>query len=123
MQGPGIKPGTTFDYLGTNVDVAATWIGLAGLPKPATFDGRSIAPLLINASDPTVPEATRSHLEDVAPGGLQGQATYRASWRDTAFVEYYFNSPNAKCGGYITEDTSNNFIGIRHVSGAFGDLS
>ena len=45
-----------------------------------------------------------------------GQSAFAAKWRKSAFVEYYFNSPNAKCDGYITEDTSNNFIGIRSAA-------
>jgi hypothetical protein len=52
------------------------------------------------------------------------QAAYRSSWRDSVFIEYYYNSANCKCDGYCTEDTSNNFIGIRHVAGSpLGDTS
>tara|TARA_B110000902_G_C14131020_1_gene522009 strand:+ start:245 stop:640 length:396 start_codon:yes stop_codon:yes gene_type:complete len=38
---------------------------------------------------------------------------------------YYFNSPNAKCSGYPTEGTTNNFIGIRttDLRGGMGDFS
>ena len=37
MRGPGITPGSIFPYLGTQVDIAPTWLGLAGLPKPSTM--------------------------------------------------------------------------------------
>ena len=32
--GPGIKPGTKLDFLGTQVDLAPTILGLAGIPAP-----------------------------------------------------------------------------------------
>ncbi len=41
VRGPGVAPGSTFAYLGTNVDQAPAWLGLAGLPTPARMDGRS----------------------------------------------------------------------------------
>merc|ERR1712190_382712 len=115
VRGPGIKAGSTFPYLGTNVDVAPTWLGLAGLAKPAGMDGRSFAPLLIDESDPAVPEQTRRHVRSLAPNGKE---SFAADWRDSVFIEYYFNDNNAKCGGYKTEDIHNNFIGLRHLAGS-----
>ena len=45
-------------------------------------------------------------------------------------IRYYFNSPNSKCTGYPTEDSTNNYIGIRHFGPSdpvkpspFGDTS
>ena len=56
--------------------------------------------------------------------GSRQVAAYAAGWRDSIFIEYYFNSPNAKCTGYPTEDAHNNFIGIRHLAGnEYGDTS
>jgi N-acetylglucosamine-6-sulfatase len=84
LRGPGVAAGTTFAYLGTNVDQAPTWLGLAGLPTPATMDGRSYAPLLISADDYSVPAQTRKHIKAAAP---QGQAAFQAAWRDSVFIE------------------------------------
>jgi N-acetylglucosamine-6-sulfatase len=121
FKGPGIAPGSTFDFLGTQVDLAVTWLGMAGLDRPASMDGRSVVPLLVDASKAGVPAATKKHIARVAPGG---EDAYKSAWRDSVFIEYYFNSGNAKCGGYITEDTSNNFIGLRHMAGnPLGDTS
>ena len=124
VRGPGIAPNTTFDFFGTNVDLAPTWLGLAGIAKPAGMDGRSIAPLLVDPEDPSVPGATAAHVRQMlAPAGGD-RASFAAGWRDSVFVEYYFNSPNVKCADYPTEDPSNNFIGIRHhEESQFGDTS
>lgn len=124
VRGPGIKPGSTFAYPGTQVDVAPTWLGLAGISSSGMMDGRSIVPLLMDAEDTAVPAATRRHLYDLQ-GPIGRRESYAASWRDAVFVEYYFNDPNVKCHGkYPTEDTHNNFIGIRYMAGSeFGDVS
>jgi arylsulfatase A-like enzyme len=45
-RGPGIKPGTTPDAFVANIDVAPTFLDLAGLEIPAFMQGRSLAPLL-----------------------------------------------------------------------------
>jgi len=120
-RGPGIKPGSTFAFPGTNVDIASTWLGMAGLDRPSSMDGRSIMPLLVDKDDKSVPAQTRHHVAKLAPDGA---AAFAASWRDHVFIEYYFNANNAKCGGYNTEDLHNNFIGLRHMSGSeFGDTS
>merc|ERR1712100_30153 len=121
MRGPGIKAGTAFPQLGTQVDMAPTWLGLAGIEKPSNMDGHSILPLLIDANDDSVPEQTRKHIKQIAP---KGKDAYNKRWRDSVFIEYYFNSNNAKCDGYNTEDLHNNFIGLRHMAGnEFGDTS
>jgi arylsulfatase A-like enzyme len=45
VRGPGVPVGTT-DALGVNVDLAATFVELAGLPVPDRVDGRSLVPFL-----------------------------------------------------------------------------
>lgn len=46
-RGPGIKAGTTFNQPATQVDMAPTFLGLAGLAKPADLDGKSLLPLMM----------------------------------------------------------------------------
>jgi hypothetical protein len=46
VRGPGIVGGTRAPNVGGNVDLAPTFLDLAGVPIPAEVDGRSIAPLL-----------------------------------------------------------------------------
>lgn len=45
-RGPGIKAGTTPAQFVTNIDLAPTFLDLAGLPVPDSMQGRSLAPLL-----------------------------------------------------------------------------
>lgn len=121
VRGPGIEKGSVFKHPGTQVDVTATWMGIAGIDRPEAMDGRSIMPLLVEASDAAVPAPTRAHVAKSAPGGREA---YAAGWRDHVFFEYYFNDNNSKCGDYNTEDLHNNFIGLRHMPWSeFGDVS
>merc|ERR1712187_536217 len=65
IKGPGIKAGTPFDLPASNVDVGPTILGLAGIDayslSPA-MDGRSIAPMIVDANDPAVMPSTVRHL-------------------------------------------------------------
>ncbi len=45
-RGPGIKAGLTPAQFVANIDLAPTFLDLAGLPVPASMQGRSLAPLL-----------------------------------------------------------------------------
>jgi arylsulfatase A-like enzyme len=45
-RGPGVKAGSTPAQLVANVDLAPTFLDLAGLPVPASMQGRSLVPLL-----------------------------------------------------------------------------
>merc|ERR1712130_556740 len=76
---------------GTQVDIAPTLLGLAGVEAAATMDGHSIVPFLIS-DDGDALDSTRSHLRRV--GSLDA---YEKSWRKEVFVEYYYCSYNVKC--------------------------
>jgi arylsulfatase A-like enzyme len=45
-RGPGIKANITPDAFVANIDLAPTFLDLAGLPVPSSMQGRSLAPLL-----------------------------------------------------------------------------
>lgn len=45
-RGPGILPGSTPDAMVTNIDLAPTFLGLAGIEPPTSMQGRSLAPVL-----------------------------------------------------------------------------
>jgi arylsulfatase A-like enzyme len=45
-KGPGIKPASTPSQFVANIDLAPTFLDLAGLPIPESMQGRSLAPLL-----------------------------------------------------------------------------
>lgn len=46
MRGPGIEPATVVDEIILNVDLAPTFLAIAGVPTPTHMDGRSFLPLL-----------------------------------------------------------------------------
>lgn len=46
VRGPGIQPGSTPEAFVANIDLAPTFLDLAGLPIPSFMQGRSLAPLL-----------------------------------------------------------------------------
>ena len=142
-RGPGIPSGSTWSQPATQVDMAPTFLALAGVEVSADrFDGKSLVPLL----KPNEPNAQM----------------YAEAWRDHVFLEYYYVEPNNKCvencsvvppnhqyphrdadcgdltpennavcwGGnlcnqacYPTESPANNFIALRFMAGsAHGDL-
>lgn len=150
-RGPGIKPGSTFKQPATMVDMTATFLGLAGVSQPPEMDGRSLAPFLVDAVDPGIPESVAAHLV-----ALGDSANYTSAWRDCVFLEYYFVEPNVKCVAkcdtkaqhyphsdsacgdldenthcwspvcvqdcHATESLQNNFIALRHMpTSSFGN--
>jgi arylsulfatase A-like enzyme len=46
VRGPGIEPGITPASSVVNIDLAPTFLDIAGLPVPASMQGRSLVPLL-----------------------------------------------------------------------------
>ena len=90
VRGPGIEGGDN-PVLGTNVDYASTWLAMAGIPNPATYDGRSILTQLVPSGGAGAAEAERG-----MPGPTLAQlrkdraevAGGRA-WRTEQFHEYY----------------------------------
>jgi len=142
-RGPGIQPASTFSAPGTQVDIAPTFLGLAGIPATGAMDGRSIVPFLVTAPQDSAP-STQTHLE--ALGDVEA---YRSKWRKQVFIEYYYCQTNAKCmksctkpgdypagdtecgdlkdnkqcwsplcftNCYDTETPANNFIALRNLS-------
>eukprot|EP01062_Namystynia_karyoxenos_P013945 TRINITY_DN15006_c0_g1_i1.p1 TRINITY_DN15006_c0_g1~~TRINITY_DN15006_c0_g1_i1.p1 ORF type:complete len:577 (+),score=144.50 TRINITY_DN15006_c0_g1_i1:70-1731(+) len=137
VRGPGVAHGSSWGQLATNVDLAPTFLGLAGLDKPSSMDGKSLLPLLLSAEDTELPPATAEHLSALGP-----RETYRDTWRDAVYIEYYDVGSNVKCMPYSPldpvkghgchasdpgctctemDDPSNNFIALRHMAGEFGN--
>lgn len=107
-RGPGIKPGSSFKQPGTQVDIAPTLLGLAGIAAPVDMDGRSIVPFIVDSSQmdgvPTVLKSTGEHLL------MLGDArAYTDNWRDEVFIEYYYNAYNTKCATGNTSNSPHNY--------------
>ena len=118
VRGPGISPGSQVSFPATHVDFGATFLAMAGLTKPATMDGKSFLPMIVNASTPQLPASVVQGLgdksaEDVADG-----------WRDMVFVEHYRVGAGSYCGtGHHIDGMDNNFIAIRTMPGSkFGNF-
>ncbi|KAL3927810.1 MAG: hypothetical protein SGPRY_002661, partial [Prymnesium sp.] len=91
FRGPGIPAGSVLRHAATLVDLAPTWLGLAGVEQPAEMDGRSLVPLLVNASDRNVPLVVRTHLR------MEGGQSSQLLWREGVLIEHLFVSENIKC--------------------------
>lgn len=95
VAGPGIPKGETFSQLATQVDLAPTFLDLAGIMfKRDLFDGRSLVPLIISDLQGIVSEACCSSSTWLQPGR---RLEIDRSWRRSVFFEYYFNTANTKC--------------------------
>ena len=131
-RGPGIGKGISWPEPATQVDLAPTFLDIAGLRKSQNMDGHSLMPLLTKHG-----KERKRHAD---------------GWRDSVFIEYYFNDANTKCVGscpspggnypkadssctnldknsvcwagecktdcYPTESPANNFIAVRNMKGS-----
>jgi N-acetylglucosamine-6-sulfatase len=71
-RGPGIAPGTRITALGSNIDIAPTFIDIAGLPPHPEHDGKSLLPMLTAGSSAKALAAERA-----------------AGWRTSLMIEYF----------------------------------
>jgi arylsulfatase A-like enzyme len=90
VRGPGIPAGEVVDYLSSNIDLAPTFLDLAGAPQQTSVDGKSLVPLL--GTDP-LPETWRVALLIEHWHGGEGIPTvipeYKAlRTREHLYVEY-----------------------------------
>lgn len=110
INGPGIKAGTRFDMPASNVDVGPTILGLAGIDSYSlspVMDGKSIAPLILDAHDPALMPSTARHL----------LAVESSPWRQHHFVEYYSLGKVVRTGHPVDDAESNTYRALRFTSG------
>lgn len=91
ISGPGIKPGTLNRDVVGNIDLAPTFLDMAGVEAPATMDGNSILRLL--ARDPSVPKREFFFIQKgfarYAQPGEVGEPATRVAERNDANVEKF----------------------------------
>jgi len=113
--GPGIKHGADLDFLGTQVDVAPTILGMAGIPTPSDMDGRSVLPLLVS-------EATAAAQgEGSLPGSVLRHLAATAAApppppRLASFHTYYNQGPWQVGAPHRLDDWSNTWIGLHYTA-------
>jgi N-acetylglucosamine-6-sulfatase len=126
IMGPGIEADSTFDFIGSNVDVAPTFLALAGIDATTDItppmDGKSVASKLIKTVDSgtdnervlnkAVPTATASSVarELALLGAADDDA---AEWRDHHWVEYYSLGNVTRTGHLVDDSTSNTYRALR----------
>jgi arylsulfatase A-like enzyme len=90
VRGPGVPAGRTIEHLAGLVDLAPTFLTLAGAPVPASVDGMSLAPLL--TATPPALSAWRQEMLIEHPAGaglpIQIPAYYGVRTQTELYVEY-----------------------------------
>merc|ERR1719329_1075183 len=105
FKGPGIEANTSLDFLGTQVDLAPTILGLAGLEASEGVDGRSVVPLLVGRKD-KAPASVQRHLK-----------VAKTPERTSSFVQYYNQGPWEVGTKHALDDWSNTYIGVTFRDG------
>ncbi len=90
VRGPGVPAARSIDNLTGLVDLAPTFLGLAGAPVPASVDGLSFQPLL--SATPPALSAWRQEMLVEHPGGaglpVQMPPYYGVRTQTELYVEY-----------------------------------
>lgn len=122
VRGPGIPANTTLPILTSNIDLAPTFLELAGAPIPNRMDGQSFAQFLTNPETwhkPTDSKPSNAEEAAVKPGA--------PVWnREALLLEYYTIfpfPPNYTMGVTPINDCQNNtWRALRFMSEEYGNL-
>ena len=103
FSGPGIQKNGSFNVMGTQVDLAPTILGFAGIDTPSQMDGRSMVSNLVTETEGPIPESVRNHLKTSKPFS-----------RTSTFHEYYNQGPWQIGTRHPMDDWSNTYIGVTY---------
>lgn len=124
IRGPGITADTTFDFSASNVDVAPTLLGLAGVggsDSETLMDGKSVVPLLVDPDNSAVLPSTKHHIAALTSGSAV--ADLAADWRTFHPIEFAALNNHSWFGHLIDDVVSNTYRAIRFVADpTYGDL-
>jgi hypothetical protein len=137
FKGPGIPKAMKLDFLGTQVDLAPTMLGFAGLDAAPWMDGKSIVALLVKPGDRNtstssaadtssgddtstpIPASVLRHLESLKSNSfIRDRSAYTpdgAPVRTASFHEYYNQGPWEVGKTHALDDWSNTYIGLHVV--------
>eukprot|EP01079_Euglenida_sp_SAG-EU17-18_P002380 gene2380-3185_t len=108
--GPGIPAGSSLKVMATNVDLAPTYLALAGVSPLPQLDGRNLLPFIVPS-----PLDDIANLPDVQRNSRHGSGQ---GWRDTIYISHYaVGNKRPFCGpGHMVNEADNNFIAIRALN-------
>eukprot|EP01060_Flectonema_neradi_P040803 TRINITY_DN9425_c0_g1_i1.p1 TRINITY_DN9425_c0_g1~~TRINITY_DN9425_c0_g1_i1.p1 ORF type:complete len:579 (+),score=79.25 TRINITY_DN9425_c0_g1_i1:25-1737(+) len=109
FKGPGIKKNSTLETLATQVDLAPTILGLAGIETPEYMEGRSLVSNLVTELDDKIPASVIAHMNNNP-----------VVVRNSSFVEFYTQGPDGS-GWNLKDDWSNTYIGITFKDSSVGN--
>jgi arylsulfatase A-like enzyme len=122
MRGPGIAKGKHSALLGSHVDLAPTWLGLAGLDTPPEMDGRSLVRDIVDPSAPGVSESTKQHAARLSAAEVAGNVTAGYRPQNAVFVSYHGLGPVGAPHRWM-DSLNNTYRILRYMNDAqYGDL-
>ena len=71
-RGPGVKAGSSFDFLASNVDLTPTMLSLANIERAPGMDGKSFLPMVLEPTEPAaanVPASVSSNDDRMSSSG------------------------------------------------------
>jgi len=127
--GPGISRGSRWSKPATNVDLAPTFLAIAGVQQPEDMDGRSFLPFVVAppahaggselaAWSQGLPRTVHQHL-------LTTGDEYASKWRQSVYFQHQRVGAGSYCkhecpdgGEHHIDQMDNNFIAVRYTPGS-----
>ena len=107
VRGPHIAQNATVSILSSHVDLAPTFLDMAGISSDPTMDGRSLLPSLLQGLNSS--REVDHQVEDV-----HNQKKVKPEWRTQIYVEYQgVGTVGRDVLGRVQRGPNNTFIGIR----------
>eukprot|EP01063_Lacrimia_lanifica_P011237 TRINITY_DN18059_c0_g1_i1.p1 TRINITY_DN18059_c0_g1~~TRINITY_DN18059_c0_g1_i1.p1 ORF type:complete len:570 (+),score=192.11 TRINITY_DN18059_c0_g1_i1:74-1783(+) len=108
FRGPGVAAGAVMAEMGTQVDLAPTILGLAGLPTPDAMDGRSFVANVVSDTAAAAGSVRRALLR--APGVVNRTSTFHEYYDFGPFYGRASDPPRAA----PLDDWSNTYIALTY---------